>query len=1047
MAEIKSTNKYLIKRKYKTINGTTYPMDEYQVILYEEDSEDCGYIRPQYQWSATTGYICDFETYTKYSREVKMVSYDSGTTWSVAQPVEERRGEVIAYDSYDCGKPMYRCIETDETYCEDNGDDFAASFYRNNEIIPRVTIECSDSVIYEQDKDYFSSTDYHSQLAASSITQVNIGDCVTEFRKFYWSFSSATLTIGNNVRLVWDRAIGGDKFTKHLTFSNPIVLPQSVKKIEEHEINGTTCYIKPLANPSVDEFAIRRVDEYTHTPVVEGNYNIVAPYGTKYNWEQLKLIEQISGGTVVQEHYETPNENWKAKITFKGYYNESGSSTFMPIENERTLYLADDPTHTLGANELNNMSNLLAGGGTNAGDYRWESSSSIKRGFRYTNGSYNYDVYAIKEIEINGSVSAITSGAISGFSRYSAGSYITDRVGYPSALNIKFNEGLLVFGDKINLGISANSTYYNYQIEFPSSLTAITSFDICESKQVINHVTYGYTLKFTSVIPPRIENNGALNNAVKILVPCGSLNRYLTEWSQYADKIEPDSFNCLAPTWIDEGSYTCVNDKVCHVERKYMCLNSNVCYPTDETRTIATNSSCEGFQFVESVAVSANVNDYITLFESPDDIDEYRIQFGLKDYELVNSGSGGITLMKDLNNSYCEVYTSLESQTMRSQCGMNFTLLFQGKTYVIRRSTWDWDNNEFEFGAIYLERLSDGSKDGNKDDPAYVLDIINRKFVAYVRHTPWRWIKVYKKISNTWTLVKDLIPVLTDDDVYTFYNLTDMELSYNVEYRTAPISDYICDGGSKYYKRYKYVTYDFGANWANTGEYIKGNLYEPCSIDCNCSAPEGYTKVEYITSENTPSGETGPYIDTNFIPNQNTRVAIDFQATSLGDVSTHRRLFGSGNEGNASSGNYLFTVQASKKTIIGVYRCKVDNGSSSWGTTFGTPDLNRHYVNVNDNRKVVLDNDEVAIIDNNTISCIDNLCLFNSILGGVVGGAGQFFIGRIYSCQIYDNGVMVRNFLPCIRNNDNVVGLYDLVNGVFYISADSNYQFDAGPIV
>ena len=50
MAEIKSTNKYLVKRKYKTINGTTYPMDEYQVILYEEDSEDCGYIRPQYQW-------------------------------------------------------------------------------------------------------------------------------------------------------------------------------------------------------------------------------------------------------------------------------------------------------------------------------------------------------------------------------------------------------------------------------------------------------------------------------------------------------------------------------------------------------------------------------------------------------------------------------------------------------------------------------------------------------------------------------------------------------------------------------------------------------------------------------------------------------------------------------------------------------------------------------------------------------------------------------------------------------------------------------------
>lgn len=1011
-------------------------MDEYQVILYEEDSEDCGYIRPQYQWSATTGYICDFETYTKYSREVKMISYDSGETWSVAQPVEERRGEVIAYDSYDCGKPMYRCVETDETYCEDNGDDFKIGFFLNGNIsdTPNITIPCADGVIDGDDKEYFRDYSY-----AENVVRAVVGDCVIEIRRFYWDYPNASLTIGNNVRIIDDVAISTSKFKKHSKFANPIVLPQSVKKIEEHELNGTTCYIKPLVNPSVDEFTIRRVDEATHSPVIKGKYNIVAPYGTKYNWEQLKLIEQISGGTVVQEHYETPNDNWKAKITFVKISGQTEPS----IGTERTLYLADDPTHTLGANELHDMSNLLVGGTARVkGNYTWYERDNRLQGFYYYyDDGHKYDTYAIKEIDINSSVSAITSGAVSGFTRYSED--------YP--LTVKLNEGLLVVGDMINLGEVSGfgSKYYNYQIDFPSSLTAITASQICPNKIKVaaTNITYGYTLKFTSVIPPTLGSNNALNTAVKILVPCGSLNRYLTEWSQYADKIVPDSFNCLSPTWIDEGSYTCVNDKVCHVERKYMCLNSNVCYPTDETRTIATNNSCEGFQFVESVAVSANVNDYITLFESPDDIDEYRIQFGLKDYEVVNDGSGGITLMKDLNNSYCELKTSLESQSQYSRASVRFTIAFNGNTYTYKSSTWNITNNEFEFGTIYVENLINGEINGNKDDPAYVLDIINRNFVAYVRHAPWRWIKVYKKISNTWTLVKDLIPVVTDSNVYTFYNLTDMELSYNTEYRTAPISDYICDGGSKYYKRYKYISYDFGTNWENSGEYIKGNLYEPCSINCSCSVPEGYTKVEYITSENISSADTGPYINTNFKPNQNTRVTVDFKATSLGDINTHRRLFGSGNEGNKTSGNYLFTVQAPKQGWVNRYRCKIDNGNSSWGTTFGKPDLNRHYVNVNDNRKVVLDYDEVAIMDNNTINCIDNLCLFNSILGGVVGGAGQFFIGRIYSCQIYDNGVMVRNFLPCIRNNDNVVGLYDLVNGVFYISADSNYQFDAGPIV
>jgi hypothetical protein len=115
---IKSTNKYNIKRRYKTVSGTDIPMDEYQITLVEEDSEDCGFIRPQYRWDVVVGqYLCDYETYTKYQMLVKMVSYDGGTTWATKQPLETQRGEVLAYDSYDCGKPMYRWIETGEFVC------------------------------------------------------------------------------------------------------------------------------------------------------------------------------------------------------------------------------------------------------------------------------------------------------------------------------------------------------------------------------------------------------------------------------------------------------------------------------------------------------------------------------------------------------------------------------------------------------------------------------------------------------------------------------------------------------------------------------------------------------------------------------------------------------------------------------------------------------------------------------------------------------------------------------------------------------------------
>jgi len=40
---------------------------------------------------------------------------------------------------------------------------------------------------------------------------------------------------------------------------------------------------------------------------------------------------------------------------------------------------------------------------------------------------------------------------------------------------------------------------------------------------------------------------------------------------------------------------------------------------------------------------------------------------------------------------------------------------------------------------------------------------------------------------------------------------------------------------------------------------------------------------------------------------------------------------------------------------------------------------------------------------------------------------------KFYSCQIYDSSdTLIRNFYACYRKSDNVIGLYDKVNGVFY---------------
>ena len=49
----------------------------------------------------------------------------------------------------------------------------------------------------------------------------------------------------------------------------------------------------------------------------------------------------------------------------------------------------------------------------------------------------------------------------------------------------------------------------------------------------------------------------------------------------------------------------------------------------------------------------------------------------------------------------------------------------------------------------------------------------------------------------------------------------------------------------------------------------------------------------------------------------------------------------------------------------------------------------------------------------------------------------RFIEARIYYCKITSYGNLVRDLLPCLNSN-NVPGLYDLVNDVFYPSAGSN---------
>lgn len=53
---------------------------------------------------------------------------------------------------------------------------------------------------------------------------------------------------------------------------------------------------------------------------------------------------------------------------------------------------------------------------------------------------------------------------------------------------------------------------------------------------------------------------------------------------------------------------------------------------------------------------------------------------------------------------------------------------------------------------------------------------------------------------------------------------------------------------------------------------------------------------------------------------------------------------------------------------------------------------------------------------------------------------------RLYSFKAYENGVLIRDMVPCYRRSDTEIGLYDFVNDVFYTNSGSGI-FYKGPDV
>lgn len=186
--------------------------------------------------------------------------------------------------------------------------------------------------------------------------------------------------------------------------------------------------------------------------------------------------------------------------------------------------------------------------------------------------------------------------------------------------------------------------------------------------------------------------------------------------------------------------------------------------------------------------------------------------------------------------------------------------------------------------------------------------------------------------------------------------------------------------------------------------------------------PAGYTQVEYIQSNGAQ------YIDTGIKPNQNTRIVIDFTALT---ASVNAYAYGMRGD-SAHNFNPRFGAVFKNASV------RVDYGNGNGVTLPLTLTVGGHY-KLDQNKNVCALNASTATNSTATFQCPNPAYLFAINEGGT---AKYFATVKLYSGQVYDNGALIRNFVPA-RNASGTLGLYDTVNGAFYTNKGSG-TFTAG---
>lgn len=205
---------------------------------------------------------------------------------------------------------------------------------------------------------------------------------------------------------------------------------------------------------------------------------------------------------------------------------------------------------------------------------------------------------------------------------------------------------------------------------------------------------------------------------------------------------------------------------------------------------------------------------------------------------------------------------------------------------------------------------------------------------------------------------------------------------------------------------------------------VKKLIYNGNVVWKKIRLPRLYTEVEYIES----TGEE--YIDIGITGTNNTKVDIEFQATG-----TKFLPFGA----RRGAANDCFAIWASGTNVGTPLRIGFDGTSGYTGEATTT----KKYHIIHSQEGTYVNDNVVWTAATRTFTTPQNLIVFGYYSTATYRNLSAI---RLYHLKLWENNIMVRDFIPCYRNSDGEIGLYDSINDIFYTNQGTG-SFIKGPNV